>query len=215
MTERAIVSNVVRQPRAARKSPEARAAEIKAAACAIALADGLNAVTLRAVAARVGVTSALVAHYEPSMEQLIASTYTAVVNEELETIAQSIAGATSPTVALRHVIEALLEPGTGETTAVWLDAWSLGRRVPVVSAAVREQMDAWHEFVLGIVRAGLESAEFRTDEPDDVAWQLVGMIDGLNAQALVHYRDAPSRSRLICRAMEHALGLPSGVLVAG
>lgn len=198
--------------RAARKSPQVRAAEVRAAACAIARENGLNAVTLRAVAARVGVTPALVAHYEPSMEQLIAATFTSIVQEELVEVADGIARETSPTVALREVINTLLEPGREETTGVWLDAWSLGRRVEVVSAAVREQMDAWQDFVLRIVQAGLDCAEFQTDEPDAVAWQLVGMVDGLNAQSLVHYRDANSRSRLIARAMEHGLGMPTGML---
>nr|WP_281369844.1 TetR family transcriptional regulator C-terminal domain-containing protein [Leifsonia psychrotolerans] len=149
------------------------------------------------------------------MEQLVASTVTAVVNDELTRVAHSVAAKTSPTASLRCVIDTLLGPDTDATTAVWLDAWSLGRRSSVVSGAVRAQMDAWHEFVLGVVQAGLDRGEFQTDQPDDVAWQLIGMIDGLNAQSLVHYRDAHSRSRLISRAMEHGLGLPTGALFEG
>ena len=198
--------------RGARKSPVERAAEIREAACAIALESGLNALTLRAIAARVGVTPALVAHYEPNMDQLVAATFTAIVASELDEVADGIAAQPSPTDALRALIDTLLEPGRQDTTAVWLDAWSLGRRVEVVGSAVREQMDAWQVFVAGIVQAGIASGEFTTEEPDAVAMQLVGMIDGLNAQSLVHHRDAPSRSRLIAGAIEHGLGLPAGTL---
>ncbi len=198
--------------RAERKPPEVRAAEIRDAACAIALESGLNAVTLRAVATRIGVTSALVAHYEPNMESLLAASFTGIVQAELAEVAEGIAAEETPTDALRRLIGTLLEPARAETTAVWLDAWSLGRRVDVISAAVREQMDAWQDFVVGIVQAGLKRGDFATEEPDAVAWQLVGMIDGLNAQSLVHYRDAASRSRLIAHAMEHGLGLPTGQL---
>jgi AcrR family transcriptional regulator len=200
-----------RRKRAERKPPEVRAVEIRDAACAIARESGLNSVTLRAVAARIGVAPALVAHYEPSMEALLAASFTQIVQSELADVSGGIP-AHHPTQALRELISTLLEPGREETTAVWLDAWSLGRRVGVISDAVRQQMDAWQDFVREIVQAGLASGEFVTDEPDTVAWQLVGMIDGLNAQALVHYRDASSRSRLIVRAMELALGLPVGAL---
>ena len=66
-----------------RKSPAERRAEITATAREIALADGLDALTLRAVAGRMGVASGLVAHYEPSMDELVAATFGDLVSQEL------------------------------------------------------------------------------------------------------------------------------------
>ncbi|MEX2510280.1 MAG: TetR family transcriptional regulator C-terminal domain-containing protein [Homoserinimonas sp.] len=198
--------------RAERKAPEVRAAEIRDAACAIALESGLNAVTQRSVASRVGVAPALVAHYEPHMEALLAATFTRIVHTELAEVADDIAREPTPTAALRQLISTLLEPARQETTAIWLDAWSLGRRIDVISDAVRVEMDAWQDFVVDLVQAGIDSGEFTTTEPDVVAWQLVGMIDGLNAQSLVRYRDAESRSRLLSHAMEQGLGMAAGQL---
>jgi AcrR family transcriptional regulator len=198
--------------RAERKAPAVRAAEIRDAACAIALEGGLNAVTQRSVATRVGVAPALVAHYEPSMEALLAATFTEIVHSELEEVAASLSSEPTPTAALRQLINTLLEPERQETTAIWLDAWSLGRRNEVISDAVRVEMDAWQDFVVGLVQAGIDSGEFTTREPDAVAWQLVGMIDGLNAQSVVRYRDAQSRSRLLSHAMEQGLGMATGQL---
>lgn len=200
--------------RAERKAPAVRAAEIRDAACAIALEGGLNAVTQRSVAARVGVAPALVAHYEPSMEALLAAVFTSIVHSELEEVSREIGSEPRPTDAIRALIETLLEAGRQETTAIWLDAWSMGRRIDVVSDAVRVEMDAWQDFVVGIVQAGIDSGEFTTKEPDAVAWQLVGMVDGLNAQSLVRYRDAKSRSRLLSHAMEQGLGMATGQLSA-
>ena len=198
--------------RAERRPPAVRAAEIRDAARAIALEGGLNAVTLRSIANRVGVTSALVAHYEPNMEALLASTFTGIVHTELAEVSERLARERTPTDALRQLITTLLEPARQETTAIWLDAWSLGRRNDVISDAVRIEMDAWQDFVVGIIQAGIDSGEFASTEPDTVAWQLVGMIDGLNAQSLVRYRDAQSRSRLLGHAMERGLGLTTGRL---
>ena len=61
--------------RRTRKSPAERRDEIAAAARDIALADGLVAVTLRAVAARVGVAPGLVAHHVDGMDALVADTF--------------------------------------------------------------------------------------------------------------------------------------------
>ena len=65
--------------RAARRPPAERRAELAASARAVALDEGLAAVTLRAVAARAGVTPALVAHYHESMDALVAETFTSIV----------------------------------------------------------------------------------------------------------------------------------------
>jgi hypothetical protein len=47
----------------------------------------------------------------------------------------------------------------------------------------------------------------RIDDPAEAAWQLLGMIDGLNAQALVRWNDASARGSLTHRALEGMLGL--------
>ena len=46
----------------------------------------------------------------------------------------------------------------------------------------------------------------------DVAWQLLGMIDGLNAHALVRWEDATDRGSRIGHAVEGMLGLGRGAL---
>ncbi|MGZ4662784.1 MAG: TetR family transcriptional regulator, partial [Arthrobacter sp.] len=66
--------------RAVRKAPGERASEISEAARTIALEQGLGSITLRNVAARVGVASGLVAHYQPHVEALVASTFTGIVS---------------------------------------------------------------------------------------------------------------------------------------
>ena len=200
--------------RAERKSPHERSAEIEDAARAIALAGGLTTVTLRSVAASVGVTPALVAHYQPSMEALVASTFTAVVAAELADVATLLAPFPTATERLSQLIDTLQDGSRDDLTLVWVDAWSLGRRSEVLAAAVRTQMDAWEALLTAVLVAGRDAGEFTTDDPDTVAWQLLGMIDGLNAQSLVHYRDAPSRGRLIAHAIEHELGLPTGALTS-
>jgi hypothetical protein len=73
-------------------------------------------------------------------------------------------------------------------------------------------MDAWQAMIRGVVEAGVASGDFQTDDPAAAAWQLLGMIDGLNAQALVRWGDAADRGSLISHAVEGMLGLERGSL---
>lgn len=66
---------------------------------------------------------------------------------------------------------------------MWADAFSLGRTNDSLAAAVRAVMDTWQALVVGVIEEGVASGEFTTDEPADVAWQFLGMVDGVNAHA--------------------------------
>ena len=198
--------------KAARKSPAERAAEIADAAHELALEQGLSAVTLRAVAARVDVAPALVAHYEPDMQALIASTFASIVAAELAEVDALIAGLPSPRERLAAMLATLLDGSRDDVTVIWVEAWAMGRRNEALAASVRDEMDAWQAMIRGVVEAGLASGEFETDDPAAASWQLLGMIDGLNAQALVRWGDAADRGSLISHAVEGMLGLERGAL---
>lgn len=203
-----------RPPRkkAARKSPAERAAEITDAARDLALEHGLSAVTLRGIAARIDVAPALVAHYEPNMDALIAATFATIVAAEIEEVDELLASLPTPTARIAVLIDTLLDGTRDDVTVVWVEAWGLGRRNDALAASVREQMDAWQEVVQGVIEAGVASGEFETPDAASVAWQLLGMIDGLNAQALVRWGDAGARGSLIGHALEGMLGMRRGAL---
>lgn len=198
--------------RAPRKSPQERAAEIRSAAVQVARTDGLPALTLRSIGARADVAPALVAHYAPSMDELVASTFTVITGAEIEEIADLLSSDPSAIGKLRRLIQTLTEPGRDDVTIAWADAFSLGRVNQSLAAAVREVMGDWQVLVQNLIAEGVETGEFSTDDAADVAWQFLGMIDGVNSHALVHYAGAPDRGRLVRRAMENELGLARGAL---
>lgn len=177
---------------------------------ALALEEGLGAVTLRAVAARVGVASGLVGHYEPSMDDLIARTFTAIVTEELDGLRRSAGDADDPVATLRSLIATLLDGTHDAVTRVWVQSWGLGGEV--LGAAVRAAMDEWEGYLEGLVSAGVAAGAFRADDARAVAVQMLGMIDGLNAHALVRWRDPADRHALMALSVEAMLALPRGSL---
>ncbi|ARC57838.1 HTH-type transcriptional repressor KstR2 [Frondihabitans sp. 762G35] len=200
------------RPRAARKAPAERRTEIGLAARNLALDEGLGALTLRGVAARVGVASGLVAHYEPSMEVLVARTFSELVHAEFDDVRAAVGESASPTSRLTALVATLLDGTRDDVSSLWADAWSLGRSLPLLAAAAREHMDEWHAFAAGILRDGVARGEFRAPEPDVVALQLFALVDSTAAYSLVDYRTGRERTHLVRQSLESSLALPPGRL---
>ena len=201
--------------RAVRKAPSERAAEIAEAARELALERGLAAITLRSVAARVGVASGLVAHYQPNVDALVADTFATIVAAETAEVAALLARLPDPPQRLALLLDTLLDGARLDVTAVWVEAWTLGRRNEALAASVRVQMDAWQAVLQDVVEAGIAAGQFETPDAASVAWQILGMIDGLNAQALVRWDGVNDRGVHLARAVEGMVGAARGALVPG
>jgi AcrR family transcriptional regulator len=200
--------------RAPRKPPAERRAEIAEAARELALADGLAAVTLRGVASRAGVTPALVAHYHPAMDELVAATFAAAVSPEVAEVRALVEAQRGPVARVAALLRTLLDGSRDDVTTVWVEAFALGRRNDRLAETVRGQMDAWQNLIQEVVAEGADSGAFTVADPAAVAWQLLGAIDGLNAQGLVRWGAAGDRYPLLAHAAEGMLGLPRGALAA-
>lgn len=197
-----------------RKSPAQRSAEILAAATALAREQGLSALTLRAVAERAGVASGLIAHYQPSMDDLVARVYSDLVAAEISDVAQLLSTRDRAAERMATLIETLLDGTREDLTVVWVEAWALGRRNAALAEAVRVQMDAWHRMVAAVIDAGLAAGDFSTSSSSDAAWQLLGMIDGLNAQSLARGIEGEGSIPKMARAAEILLGAAPGSIDA-
>lgn len=202
-------------PRPARKAPGDRRAEIAAAARTLALEQGLDAVTQRAVAQRAGVTPALVAHYVTSMDALVADAFAVIVGEELREVRDLAAAETDPVARLAAILATLLDGSRQDVTLVWVQAWSLGRRNEALAGRVRERMDEWRAALRDVLEAGERAGAFSCGDAGETAWHLLAMIDGLNAHALVRWGAPAVQSRLMGWAVEALLGLSPGTLPAG
>lgn len=193
--------------RATRRSAAERRAEITDAAEAIARAEGLSAVTMRAVAARAGVAPTLVIHHVESMDHLVAEAFTRIVAAELAEITSFAGRVAEAGERLDAVLDTVLDGARDEVTLVWVEAWALGRRNVPLAAAVRAQMDAWRAFFAALIHAGCDAGRYRVADPPAVAGQLLGMLDGLNAHSLVGWEGGVDRRSLMRRAAGAMLGV--------
>jgi AcrR family transcriptional regulator len=204
-------------PARRRLSPAEREAQIAAAAVDLARAEGLAAVTLRGVGSAIGVAPSLVAHYRPSMEDLVGETFRTVATAEVAEVRAIVEGVRDrgPVEQLRTLLACIADPTRDDVATLWADAWSIGRTNAPLAAAARDVMHDWHGVATTIVTAGVHDGAMRTDDPDEVGHLLFALVDATNGYALVDHLDRAGRERLIRSTVARAVGLDAGALDPG
>ncbi|MFK3678072.1 TetR/AcrR family transcriptional regulator [Microbacterium sp. NPDC090218] len=187
-----------------RMAPEERERSIVDGAIALARESGLDVLTVRAVAARVGVTPALVAHYRPVMEAFVAEVFGAVVAAERDEVIAAFDAGGDLRGALLNLIETLLDADRDDVTLIWVQAWALGARNDALAARVRSEMDGWQSALEQIFARAAAAGAIAPGRSDTAAWLLLAMVDGMNAHSLVKW--APhDRADLARRALSAVL----------
>jgi AcrR family transcriptional regulator len=198
---------------ARRKPPQERRAEIVAAASAVALAEGLESLTLRRVADALGVVPGLVNHYFPAVDDLVAVAFREAASAELDEVFTAAGQDGTPAQRMRAVLALLVSQDRDSISLLWLDAWQAAARRPALRAEVSRQMDAWQHRLTELIRAGVEAGSFRAGDPATVAVQVLAMIDGLSVQAVMRsVADHAAVRDLVIATTEHELGLQPGGL---
>jgi len=165
--------------------PAERHGELLAKAVEIAHAEGLSAVTLRRVAADMGVTPGLVSHYFSAAEQLIAAAFRAAALADLDEARSRVEAASTPGGKMAALLDYVLDDDGDDGSALWLETWTLRRRNAALAAGAEELTDQWLACIAAIVAAGADSGEFTVPDVEVAARRLLIMIDGLGAQKVV------------------------------
>jgi AcrR family transcriptional regulator len=202
-------------PARRRLSPAERGSQITAAAVELARAEGLAAVTLRGVAAVIGVAPSLVAHYRPSMEDLVGETFRTVADAEVTEVRAIVAAAPDPVSGLRTLLGCIADPARDDVATLWADAWSIGPQGgtnAALATAARDVMGDWQLLATTVVVDGVRAGVLHTDDPDGVGRLLFALVDATNGYALVDYLDRPTREGLVRTTIARAVGLDGSAL---
>ncbi|MET7516864.1 TetR family transcriptional regulator C-terminal domain-containing protein [Streptomyces sp. NPDC005480] len=196
-----------------RKTPAARRAEIVDAAAAVALAEGLECVTLRRMGEELGVRPGLISHYFPSVDDLVAEAFGSAAGAELDSLLPAERTQGTPTLHLGWFFARATGAPYDNISRLWINARHLSRYRPVLRDRVAEQEAAWRERLTGLIREGVDRNEFRTDDPYVTTIQILVVLDGLGAHANTDTSNRPAAvSRMAATTAERELGLPNGTL---
>jgi AcrR family transcriptional regulator len=196
-----------------RKPPAERREEIVAAASRLAVAEGLESLTLRRVAEELGVVPGLVNHYFPVAEDLVAAAFGFAAAAERESVLRGIDPLAPPLAQMRYIIARLLADSADATSLLWLDAWQATRNRPVLRAEVAAQMLGWQDGMISVIRRGVAAGVFGVSEPRRTAVRIMALIDGFSVQAAMRSQIVYDAVRdLVFETIARELGLPPGAL---
>lgn len=183
---------------------------------ALGLADslGLDRITSRDVANALGVTSGLIHHYFPTVDDLVVAAFAqaaAAQNEQDRQAARDL----PPIHALRAVVRRSLGMG-GANARIWMSAWVAAPRRPELAREVDRQMIAGLDVLADLLRTGHDAGVFRVPDPATSALRILVLVDGVLVQVSMRaettYGDVHS---LVWDTVEREVGLPAGSLWAG
>ncbi|MFI9630605.1 TetR/AcrR family transcriptional regulator [Streptomyces sp. NPDC052042] len=194
-----------------RRSPEERRREIIDAALTLADTLGLDRITSRDVANKLGVTSGLIHHYFPTVDDLVVAAFTQTAsaqNDQDEDACRNL----PPTDALRALLQRSLSMGSANAR-VWMSAWVAAPRRPELAREVDRQMIAGLETLTDLLRRGHDADVFRVPDPAASALRILVLVDGVLVQVSMRsettYGDVHA---LVWDTVEREVGLPGGSL---
>lgn len=192
----------------ARRKVEVRREEILAATEAEVTKRGFARTRVGDVAAALGCSSALVFYHFGTKEKLFAEALGHAVERDLARLDSTVAKASDPVDAVRRILSLYSPQGEGTGWTIWVDAWAESMREPEMRAMSRSLDQRWKDVLAEQIKLGNEQGVFRCDDPDDAAWRLSALLDGLAVQVMVHRNLTKKQLReLVHRATAAELGI--------
>jgi AcrR family transcriptional regulator len=198
-----------------RSAPE----RILEAACDLIAAEGIDEVRIARVAQRAGASTALVHHYFSTREELLEQALIHSFEEAGdERFRQSPDAEETATEALaRGLAESLPFAGSQEREWVlWVELWLRAVREPALRPVASRLYGRYRDWVAGLIRAGIESGEFRADaDPAALADLAMALLDGTGVRALIQdpAMEVEAARTMVARQLAAELGLEPDALL--
>jgi TetR/AcrR family transcriptional regulator, transcriptional repressor of bet genes len=181
-----------------------RRERIAEAAWRIIEREGPDGANLRRIARETGHTTGVVTHYFRDKRELMAFAFGLVVDRSTSRMARAAAEA-GITEALAQLLP--LDEARRRETTVWLALMSASLTDPDLAVELRQRYRRAREATLPMFRTALEKT--RREDPDDVADELLAVVDGITVDALTDpERYPPDRQLALLRRALVRLGLP-------
>ncbi len=172
-----------------RTSVEAlRRGEIIDGAIGMIARDGYQAVTMRALAAELGVSTGTITHWFATKDQILGAALDEAAARVERRIEAVLDGVDDPEAELLALGDVTL-PDDADTLAeqrVWSEIGARAGRAPALAARHEVLYRGWRRRIERPVAAGVASGAFRPVDPVDWALAYVALLDGLAQHVLLH-----------------------------
>lgn len=197
-----------------RRAVEVRREEILSATTDLLDRIGLAAIRVSDVAKVLGVSPALVFYHFGTKDALVADAFAHAVDRDLDKLDQALARGADPMDRLRRVLK--LYGPTGQATGwrVWIDAWALAQREPVIRKVLRRLDHRWAAALREVIDDGVADGSFTCSDPDAAVARVSALLDGLSVATLVYRTVTRAQLRQwVAGAVADELGLDVDTLV--
>jgi AcrR family transcriptional regulator len=196
-----------------RRSVEVRREEILVATTDLLDRIGLAAIRVADVAEVLGVSPALVFYHFGTKDALVADAFAHAVDRDLRRLDRATAAGTDPTDRLRRVLRLYGPTGAAAGWRLWIDAWALAQREPVIRKVLRRMDQRWCAVLREVVEDGVAQGAFTCADPAATVARVSALVDGLSVATLV-YRTV-TRDQLrhwVADAVAQEVGLAAGAM---
>jgi AcrR family transcriptional regulator len=169
-----------------RRTVEVRREEILTATVDLLDRVGLASIRVADVAAALGVSPALVFYHFGTKDSLVADAFAHAVDRDLRRIDQATAHGTDPTDRLRRVLRLYGPTGAAAGWRLWIDAWALAQREPVIRKVLRRLDERWCAVLREVIEEGVAEGTFTCPHPEATVARVSALIDGLSVATLVY-----------------------------
>ncbi len=198
----------------ARRNVEMRREEILTATTDLLDRIGLAAIRVGDVADELGISPALVFYHFGTKDALVADAFAHAVDRDLSKLDAATAKGTDPLDKMRRVLRLYGPTGAATGWRVWIDAWALAQREPVIRKVLRRLDQRWAAAFLEVIETGVADGSFTCADPAAAVARVSALLDGLSVATLV-YRSV-TRAQLrqwVAGAVAGELGLDPETLL--
>jgi AcrR family transcriptional regulator len=169
-----------------RRKVELRREEILVATIAEIERSGMSALRVSDIAGALGVSSGLVFYHFDTKDALLVEALEHAVVRDADRLDRALAKAGEPVERLRRVLTSYGPTGAAHGWTLWIEAWSTALREPSIQASLRKLDKRWRDALEHVITEGVESGDFRCDDPKSTVARIGALLDGLSVAALIY-----------------------------
>jgi AcrR family transcriptional regulator len=191
-----------------RKGVELRRDEILASTTEVLDRIGLAATRVTDVAKALDISPGLIFYHFGTKDALVAEAFAYAVERDLNRLDKATAKSADPLDRLRRALRSYGPTGHATGWRIWIDAWALAQREPVIRKVLRRMDQRWCSVLREIVDEGVATGDFTCKDPAASVARVSAMLDGLSVATLVYRSVTRAELRVwIAETVARELGL--------